>query len=125
MLQYKTMLATLGLLSVMVVTNTAQASCSVSPVSFSGNMVETEGLLTIKSGTGCTISLSGIPGGISEVRITQSPKTGRASVQNLRPRYDSKLGYQGPDEFTYTYIGTDQYGGPMRISVKRKITVVP
>jgi N-acetylglutamate synthase/N-acetylornithine aminotransferase len=32
--------------------------------------------------------------------------------------YVAKPGYQGPDEFAYAYIGTDQYGGPMRVAVK-------
>jgi hypothetical protein len=37
----------------------------------------------------------------------------------------AKPGYQGPDEFSYAIVGTDQYGGPMRVTTKMKVTVVP
>ena len=49
----------------------------------------------------------------------QKPKVGRAGVQNFRPFYIAKPGYTGPDEFAYAFIGKDQYGGPMRIVIKR------
>ena len=39
--------------------------------------------------------------------------------------YIAKPGYRGPDEFVYAFIGKDQYGGPMRVTIKRRITVVP
>jgi hypothetical protein len=104
---------------------TAQADCKGPPFIIPGNLAELEVPLTVKTGTGCAFGVTGVPGAIKEVQITQAPKNGRAGVNNLRPVYVAKPGYQGPDEFTYTYIGTDQYGGPMRISVKRKITVVP
>ncbi len=46
-------------------------------------------------------------------------------MDGLAPYYVAKPGYQGTDEFAYTFIGTGQYGGPMRVTIKRKITVVP
>ena len=41
------------------------------------------------------------------------------------PYYVAKLGYKGPDELSHTIIGTDRYGGPMCVTIRRKITVVP
>ena len=81
--------------------------------------------MTVKAGTGCQFNVNGIPGAISEVRIVQAPKIGRAGVQNLYPYYMAKPGYSGPDEFAYAFIGTDQYGGPMNVVIRRKVTVVP
>ncbi|HZW46177.1 MAG TPA: hypothetical protein VFF61_01510 [Microvirga sp.] len=86
---------------------------------------EVEGPISVKAGTACIFSVMGIEGAISEVKVTQMPKVGKGGVENMRAYYIAKPGYQGPDEFTYAFIGTDQYGGPMRISIKRKITVVP
>jgi hypothetical protein len=94
-------------------------------VYFYGERVELETVLTVKSGAGCLFNISGIPGAISETVITQQPRVGKAGVRGLTPFYASKPGYRGPDEFAYTFIGTGQYGGPMRITVRRKITVVP
>ena len=48
-----------------------------------------------------------------------------AGVQGLMPYYVAKPGYQGPDEFTYAIIGIDQYGGPMRVTTKMKVKVIP
>jgi len=118
-------LITLACVAAVGYADIAQASCRMTPVSFSGAIVETEGEMTVVSGTGCKTGVSDIPGALTEVKITQQPKFGKAGVENMRPYYMAKPGYQGSDEFTYTYIGTDQYGGPMRVSVKRKITVVP
>lgn len=81
--------------------------------------------MTVVSGTACQTGVSGIQGALTEVKIMQQPKIGKAGVEHMRPYYVAKPGYQGPDEFTYAYIGTDQYGGPMRVSIKRKILVVP
>ncbi|WP_157961289.1 hypothetical protein [Microvirga flavescens] len=103
----------------------AYAACKATSVFFSGSLAETEGEMTVVSGTSCWSGVNGISGALSEVKITQQPKVGKAGVENMRPYYMAKPGYQGPDEFTYAYIGTDQYGGPMKISIKRKITVVP
>lgn len=103
----------------------AQAKCKVTSTYFNGSIIETEGEMTIAAGTACSMGIGGIPGALSEVKITQQPKIGKAGVENYHPYYLAKRGYQGEDEFTYTYIGTDQYGGPMRISIKRKVTVVP
>lgn len=111
--------------AVMGFAGVARAECKGPAFIIPGNLAEIEVPLTVKAGTGCGFGVSGVPGAIEDVQITQQPKTGRASVQNLRPVYVAKPGYQGPDEFTYTYIGKDQYGGPMKVSVKRKITVVP
>jgi hypothetical protein len=99
--------------------------CSGPPVSFNGEIVEIEGELTVKSGKGCAFGINGIPGALKETVISQKPRIGRAGVEGLKPYYVAKPGYQGPDEFAYTFIGMSQYGGPMRITIKRKITVVP
>ncbi|HZH09163.1 MAG TPA: hypothetical protein VEZ24_02200 [Microvirga sp.] len=125
MASYKSFLAATVCAAFIGSIGTVQAKCRITPVSFNGSIVETEGALTIASGSSCVFGVNGIPGALSEVRITQQPKFGKAGVQNMRPYYTAKQGYKGEDEFTYTYIGTDQYGGPMRVSVKRKITVVP
>ncbi|WP_134500103.1 hypothetical protein [Microvirga pakistanensis] len=58
------------------------------------------------------------------MKIVQAPRIGRAGVQNLRAVYVAKAGYQGADEFAYALIGMNQYGGPMRVTIKRKVTVV-
>jgi hypothetical protein len=88
-------------------------------------MAELTTEMTVKAGKGCRFGLSGITGAITEVVITQKPKVGAAGVRGVTPYYIAKPGYQGPDEFAYTFIGTDQFGGPMRVVVKRKVTVVP
>ena len=46
------------------------------------------------------------------------------------PYYVAKPGYQGPDEFSYAFIGNDQYGGPMRVTIEtegqgRSLTGIP
>jgi hypothetical protein len=117
--------AALGFLALFVLGSQAQADCKGPPFFFQGNVAEVEAPLRVKAGTGCSFGVSGIPGAISEVQITQAPKNGKAGVQNLRATYVAKPNYEGPDEFAYTLIGTDQYGGPMRVTVRRKITVVP
>lgn len=114
-----------GFLAALGLMTQAQAACSAPPVYFNGNIVEVEGPMTVNAGTGCSFNVNGIPGMIEDVKITQAPKVGRSGVQNMRPFYVAKPNYQGPDEFTYTVLGKDQYGGPMRISIKRKITVTP
>jgi hypothetical protein len=81
--------------------------------------------MTVKAGKGCAFNISGIPGAIDETVISQKPRIGRAGVQGLTPFYAAKPGYQGTDEFAYTFIGMGQSGGPMRVTIKRKITVVP
>ena len=92
---------------------------------FNSSMAELEGAFTVKSGKGCRFNISNIPGMIKETVIVQKPKVGTAGVEGTSPYYRAKPGYQGPDEFTYAFIGSDQYGGPMRVTVKRRITVVP
>ena len=114
-----------GVLAMVAITSQAQAACSGPPIIIPGNSAELEGALTVKAGTGCGFGVNGIPGAISEVKITQAPKVGKAGVQNMQAYYIAKPGYQGPDEFTYVFIGTNEYGGPMRVSIKRKVTVVP
>ena len=104
----------------------AQAQdCSGPPLMFNSSIAELEGPFTIKSGKGCRFNLSNIPGSITEVVIVQKPKVGAAGVQGSAPYYVAKPSYQGSDEFAYAFIGKDQYGGPMRVTVKRRITVVP
>jgi hypothetical protein len=116
-------LAAVGVLALTIFSSQAQAACSGPPIP--GYTAELEGPISVKSGTGCSFGVNGIQGAISEVKITQAPKVGKAMVQNLRAHYIAKPGYQGADEFTYVFIGTDQYGGPMRVSFKRKVTVTP
>ncbi len=104
----------------------AQAqNCSGPPLMFNSSMAEVVGEYTVKSGKGCRFSISGISGVIEETVITQKPRVGAAGVQGSVPYYVAKPGYQGPDEFTYAFIGKNQCGGPMRVTVKRRITVVP
>ena len=66
-----------------------------------------------------------LQGAIREAAIVQKPKTGMAGVQGTMPYYVAKPGYQGPDEFSYAIIGIDQYGGPMRVTTKMKVKVIP
>jgi hypothetical protein len=99
--------------------------CSGPPLMFNSSIAELEGPFTIKSGKGCRFYVSNIPGSIKEVLIVQKPKVGMAGVQGGSPYYVAKPGYRGDDEFTYVFVGNDQYGGPMRVTVKRRITVVP
>jgi len=104
----------------------AQAqNCSGAPVYFTGEISEVEGPLTVKAGKGCFFSIDGIPGALTETVILQKPKVGKAGVEGLKPYYLAKPGYQGPDEFAYSFIGQGRYGGPMRVTIRRKITVVP
>jgi hypothetical protein len=104
---------------------TASAACSGPPIYFFGSVTEMEGEITVKAGTSCYFGLNGIPGAITEAKILQQPKIGRAGVDGLKPYYVAKAGYRGTDEFTYSIIGTNQYGGPMQVTFKRKVTVVP
>jgi hypothetical protein len=99
--------------------------CIVSPMSFNSHVANIEGEMTVKAGKGCGFGLNGIQGAISEAAIVQKPKAGMAGVRGIMPFYVAKPGYQGADEFTYAIIGTDQYGGPMRVTTKMKVTVVP
>ena len=119
-------LATAGILGCLAFGSHAQAqNCSGAPVYFSGEIAEIEGAMTVKAGKGCFFNISGIPGALTETVITQKPKVGRAGVEGLKPYYFAKPGYQGSDEFAYTFVGQGQYGGPMRVTIRRKITVVP
>jgi hypothetical protein len=119
------LIAAAGILAVAAITSQAQAECSGPPIMIPGYSAELEGALTVKAGTGCAFGVNGIEGAITEVKITQMPKIGKAGVQNLSAYYIAKSGYKGPDEFTYVLIGTNEHGGPMRITFKRQITVVP
>lgn len=112
--------------ALMPIATEAQAQdCSGAPIYFNGEIAEVEGAITVKSGKGCVFSINGIPGALNETVISQKPKIGRAGVEGLKPYYLAKPGYQGSDEFAYTFIGMGQYGGPMRVTIKRKVTVVP
>ncbi len=99
--------------------------CVVPPTYINGYRSEVEGTMTIKAGKGCGFGMNGIEGAIDEAVIVQKPKFGVAGVRGLMPFYVAKPGYQGDDEFSYAFIGTDRHGGPMRVTVKRKVTVVP
>jgi hypothetical protein len=100
-------------------------NCSGPPITFNSEITELTGDLTVKSGQGCRFGLNGIEGAIQETVIVQKPRFGSAGVQGLNPYYVAKPGYKGPDEFAYSFIGTNQYGGPMRITIRRRVTVVP
>jgi hypothetical protein len=115
----------LALIAALALPEAASAQCSAPSVYISRARSEAEGPMTVRAGTGCRFNVNGIPGAIDEVKIIQAPKVGRAGVQNLEPFYMAKPGYTGPDEFAYAFIGTDQYGGPMNVVIRRKITVVP
>jgi hypothetical protein len=99
--------------------------CIVSPMSFNSHVANVEGEMTVKAGKGCGFGLNGIQGAISEATIVQKPKAGMAGVRGIMPFYVAKPSYRGADEFTYAIIGTDQYGGPMRVTTRMKVTVVP
>jgi hypothetical protein len=101
------------------------ADCVVPPTYINGYLSEVEGEMTVKAGKGCGFGLNGIEGAINEAVIVQKPKVGMAGVRGLTPYYVAKPGYQGPDEFSYAFIGTGRHGGPMRVVFKRKVTVVP
>jgi hypothetical protein len=104
----------------------AQAQdCVVTPMIFNSHVANLDGEMTVKAGKGCGFGLNGIQGAISEAAIVQKPKAGMAGVRGIMPFYVAKPGYQGADEFSYAIIGTDQYGGPMRVTTKMKVTVVP
>jgi hypothetical protein len=119
-------LIALSIVGCLTLGSEAQAqNCSGAPVYFNGEIAEVESPLTVKSGKGCFFGISGIPGALTETVITQKPKVGRAGLEGLKPYYLAKPGYQGPDEFAYTFIGQGQYGGPMRVTIRRNITVVP
>ncbi|MBF9232745.1 hypothetical protein [Microvirga alba] len=100
-------------------------NCTVSPMNFNSHIANVEAEMTIKAGKGCGFGLNGIQGAINEAVIVQKPKVGLAGVQGLTPFYVAKPGYKGADEFSYAIIGTDQYGGLMRVTTKLKVTVVP
>ena len=125
MTAYRGMLGGALVLAGMGLAGAAQAACKGAPYYIPGSISEVESSLMVKAGTGCVFGVSGVPGAVNEVKIVQTPKNGRAAVQNLRAVYVAKPGYQGPDEFAYTFIGTDGFGGPMRVTIKHKITVVP
>ena len=104
----------------------AQAQdCVVAPMSFNSHVANIDGEMTVKAGRGCGFGLNGIEGAINQATIVQKPKAGIAGVRGIMPYYVAKPGYRGADEFTYAIIGTDQYGGPMRVTTKMKVTVVP
>jgi hypothetical protein len=101
------------------------ADCVVPPTSFNSHAADVESTMTVRAGKGCGFNIMGIEGAITETKIIQVPKTGRAGVQGNTVYYVAKPGYKGADEFAYAYIGTDNYGGPMRITIRRKVDVIP
>lgn len=104
----------------------AQAQdCVVAPMNFNSHVANVDGEMTVKAGKGCGFGLNGIQGAITEAAIAQKPRVGMAGVRGLMPFYVAKPGYRGADEFSYTISGMDQYGGPMRVTTRMKVTVVP
>ena len=118
-------LAVLGLACTTLGVDAQAQDCAVAPMTFSSHIANIEGEMTVKAGKGCGFGLNGIQGAIREAAIVQKPKTGMAGVQGIMPYYVAKPGYQGPDEFSYAIIGTDQYGGPMRVTTRMKVKVIP
>src|SRR3712207_5622944 len=112
---YKLIIATSAAFLVLGASAQAQ-DCVVATMTFNTHMANIDGEMTVKAGKGCGFGLTGIQGAITEAAIVQKPKTGMAGVQGLMPFYVAKPGYRGADEFTYAIIGTDQYGGPMRVT---------
>ena len=118
-------LAVLGFTCTFLGADAQAQDCVVTPMIFNSNVANLDGEMTVKAGKGCGFGLNGIQGAISEAAIVQKPKAGMAGVRGIMPFYVAKPGYQGADEFSYAIIGTDQYGGPMRVTTKMKVTVVP
>ena len=117
--------AALSLLALLAVAEPAMARCSASSVFIHSSRFKGVGELSVKAGSGCRFNINNIPGAVQETKIVQQPKFGRARVDNLTPSYAAKPGYSGPDEFAYAFLGMDQYGGPMNVVIKWKVTVVP
>ncbi|WP_201830697.1 hypothetical protein [Microvirga zambiensis] len=118
-------LAVFGLTCTFLAAGAQAQDCAVAPMTFNSHVANLEGEMTVKAGKGCGFGLNGIEGAIREAVIVQKPKAGMAGVQGIMPYYVAKPGYQGPDEFSYAIIGTDQYGGPMRVTTKMKVRVIP
>jgi hypothetical protein len=118
-------LAVLGFASLPLSSEVQAQDCVVSPMSFNSHVANIDGEMTVKAGKGCGFGLNGIQGAISEATIIQKPKAGMAGVRGIMPFYVAKPGYRGADEFSYAITGTDQYGGPMQVTTKMKVTVVP
>ena len=118
-------LAVLGLACTSFGAPARAQDCAVTPMMFNSHIANLEGEMTVKAGKGCGFGLNGIEGAITEAAIVQKPKAGMAGVQGIMPYYVAKPGYQGPDEFSYAIIGTDRYGGPMRVTTRMKVRVSP
>ena len=118
-------LAVLGLACTTFGADAQAQDCAVAPMTFSSHIANIEGEMTVKAGKACGFGLNGIEGAIREAAIVQKPQAGMAGVQGIMPYYVAKPGYQGPDEFSYAIIGIDQYGGPMRVTTKMKVKVIP
>jgi hypothetical protein len=104
----------------------ANARCTAEPTHGLREHAEvTGGRITVQAGSSCGLTIIGIPGALNETKITEAPRSGRADVRGSTVYYIAKAGYKGEDEFTYAHIGTDMYGGAMKITVRRKVTVVP
>ncbi len=61
MLAPKSVLQTVATLLGSALPGIAQAACNGPPVTFTGDTVELEAPITVKSGTGCAFGLTGIP----------------------------------------------------------------
>jgi hypothetical protein len=104
----------------------ASAECSVEPTHGLREHADLEGgRMRVQAGTACGITIMGIPGALSETKITQPPRFGVAGVRGNMVVYAAKKGFKGEDQFAYSHVGTDTYGGPMTITIRRKVDVVP
>ena len=118
-------LAVLGLACTIFGADAQAQDCAVAPMMFNSHIANIDGEMTVRAGKGCGFGLNGIEGAIREAVIVQKPRTGTAGVQGIMPFYVAKPGYQGPDEFSYAIIGTDRFGGLMRVSTRMKVKVIP
>ncbi|MGO4572197.1 hypothetical protein [Microvirga sp. 2TAF3] len=125
MVGFKQSIAALCLLGLCAAFNQAHAECSGASIPIYSARSEGMGEIKVKAGTGCSFNINNIPGAVQEAKIIQQPKVGRAGVSGLTPFYAAKPGYNGPDEFAYAFLGMDQYGGPMNVVIKWRVTVVP
>jgi hypothetical protein len=101
----------------------AAATCHVSPVPLAGQ-ADVESHMSVSAGTACGMNIS-LPGAITDIRILQTPKSGAAGIRGSAVVYAPKPGFQGQDEFVYSYEGTEAYGGAINITIHQKVDVVP
>jgi hypothetical protein len=102
----------------------AQSACSVPSFRrLPGQTVD--GTMTVKAGRDCVIVMNASTGGVLDVRISQKPSVGKASVNGQRIVYSAKAGYAGADRFGYERDELDMAGTKRTSGVRIAVTVVP